>query len=129
MDPNGQRISDGGVPVWSIKRKNTLMYILLNDYNGVTTVRIGFPILYLPKEKMGPFYRRCLELNMGLPNCAMSISGDKVFIVSERPADGLNPKQLQRMLDFMSAVSDDLDQKLTNEFDVETFNLKSTEYS
>jgi len=125
MDPNGQRISDGGVPLWSVREKNTLMYIFLNKYNGLNTVRIGFPILYLPKEKTAPFYRRCLEMNMGLPNCAMSISGDKVFVVSERPTHGLDSKLLQSMLDFMSEVSDDLDRKLTSEFDVETINLKS----
>lgn len=116
INPNSQRLPQKDTFGWWIHRGSAVIFIILNDHGGATTVRIVSPILYLPEEFILPFYRRCLEINMELLNCALGVTEDKVVVVSERPLTGLDPVEFESTLDYLSAVADDLDDKLANEF-------------
>jgi hypothetical protein len=74
------------------------------------------PILYLPPENILPFYRRCLEINRELLNCALCVQEDKVALVSQRFVEGLDPVELEGTIGYVAAAADDLDNKLADEF-------------
>jgi hypothetical protein len=116
LNPNEQRIPDRGTYGWFVSRGSAVIFILLNKNDGMTTVRIVSPILYLPQERILPFYRRCLEINMGLLNCAFGVTKDKIALVSERPILGLDPEELEGTIAYLSSVADELDDKLGREF-------------
>lgn len=121
FNPNNQRLPDRDTIGWWVQRGSAVIFIILNDHDGLTSVRIISPILYLPEENILPFYRRCLEINMGLLNCALGVTQDKVTVVSERPIAGLDPVEFEGTIDFLSAVADDLDDKLANEFNAKLY--------
>ena len=121
FNPKDQRLPDKDTIGWWVQRGSAVIFILLNDHSGSTTMRIVSPILYLPEENILPLYRRCLEINVSLLNCALGVTEDKVVIVSERPITGLDPGEFEGTLDFLSAVADDLDDKLANEFNARLY--------
>lgn len=116
INPNQQRVSDRETLGWWLKRGSALVYIILNQAEDMPTVRIVSPILYLPETYILPFYRKCLELNVELVNCAFGVSDDRVVLVSERPIDGLDAHELEGTIKYLSAVADDVDDKLASEF-------------
>jgi hypothetical protein len=116
LDPNGQRIEDEDTLGWWVLRGSAVVYIILNDLDNDCSIRIVSPIVYLPEESILPFYRKCLEINMGLLNCSLAVSGDKVYVVHERPITGLDAEEFEGTLGFLAAVADDLDNKLADEF-------------
>ncbi|MCP4417832.1 MAG: YbjN domain-containing protein [Chloroflexi bacterium] len=101
---------------WWIQRGSAVIYILISPHEKSPSIRIVSPILYLPEDFILPFYRRCLELNMELMNCAIGVSDDKVSMVSERPIAGLDQEELESMIGYLSAVADEMDDKLAAEF-------------
>lgn len=115
-DASSQRLRDKETTGWWAQRGSAAIFIMLNDHDGMTTLRIVSPLLYLPQENILPFYRRCLEINLGLLNCALGVTGDKVVLATERPIEGLDPEELEGTLNFLSAVADDLDNQLADEF-------------
>jgi hypothetical protein len=62
-------------------------------------------------------YKRLLELNAsGLANAAFALLNDKVVAVSERPAENLDPGEVEQMVRHLSAVADTYDDRLVKEF-------------
>ena len=60
---------------------------------------------------------RLLELNgKGLANCAFGLVGDRVVVVSERPAKGLDLDETDQIIRHLAAVADTYDDKLVKEF-------------
>ncbi len=116
LESNQQRVTDRDTTGWWVQRGSALVYIILNEHEGLETVRIISPILYLPNENILPFYRKCLEINMDLCNCAIGVYDDKVSLISERPIEGLDPEELEGTIHYLSSVADDLDNKLADEF-------------
>ena len=116
FNPNDQRLNNSDTLGWWVQRGSAVIYILLNQHEREPTVRILSPILYLPEEHILPFYRRCLELNMSLINCAFGAMDDQIALVTERPIAGLDAEELEGTLHYLSAVADDVDDKLAAEF-------------
>jgi len=121
LNPDNQRISDDDGLGWVVSRGSALIYILLNDRDGMHSLRIVSPIVYLPEENILPFYRKCLELNMGLFNCSLAASEDTVYVVHERPIAGLDAEEFEGTLSFLGSVADDLDNNLADEFGAKIF--------
>jgi len=115
LNPSEQRLK-GDTIGWVIRRGSAITYIMIFEYENFTSIRIYSPILYLPEENILPFYRKCLETNFNLVNCAICVYEDKVALVVERPIGGLDPEELQGMINYLSSVADDLDNKLGDEF-------------
>jgi hypothetical protein len=121
MDPERQRLPGREGVGWWVVRGSALIVITLYSQNGLVTMRMVSPILYLPGERIVALYRRCLEINMELLNCALGVYQDRVFVVSERPIAGLDPQEFVTTLDFLSAVADDMDDRLAEEFDCKLY--------
>jgi hypothetical protein len=121
MRPNEQRLPDPDTLGWWLQRGSARIYIVLNQHDDIKTVRFFSPILYLPDDHILPFYRRCLEINMGLMQCAFAAREDTIGLVSERPIEGLDDKELEMMLLYVSRVADEIDNVLANEFKAKLF--------
>ncbi|KAA3656429.1 MAG: hypothetical protein DWQ04_31165 [Chloroflexi bacterium] len=106
---------------WWIQRGSATVYIIINPHEHAPSIRIMSPILYLPEDYILPFYRRCLELNMELMNCALGAAEDTVSVVTERPIAGLDPEELESMIAYLSGVADEIDDKLAEEFKARLF--------
>ncbi len=116
LNPNNHRLPGSDTLGWWLHRGSAIVYIILHQHGSTPTVRIISPILYLPEDHILPFYRRCLEMNMELVNCAFGAIDDRIALVSERPIAGLDHQELEGTLHYLSAVADDIDDKLADEF-------------
>jgi hypothetical protein len=116
LNANLSRIKDADTPAWVITKGSAAVYISLHDDQRGTSLRVFSPILYLPPENILPFYRRCLEINRGLLNCALCVHEDEVALVSQRLIAGLDPEELEGTIAYVASAADDLDNKLADEF-------------
>ena len=121
LNPRDQRLPRSDTLGWWLYRGSALVYIILNQHDKTPTVRIISPILYLPEDHILPFYRRCLELNMELVNCAFGVIDDRIALVSERPITGLDHQELEGTLHYLAVVADDIDDKLAAEFNAKMY--------
>lgn len=116
VDPSKLRNDAEGIVRWVFPAGGIEVFLCLIQYDKGATLKLIAPILYLPKEKLLPFYRRCLELNMELMHCSLGALDDKICLVSERPAYGLDKEELEGTLSYIATAADDLDDRLANEF-------------
>jgi hypothetical protein len=82
-------------------------------------LRVASPVLSPapPPANREPLYKRLLELNAGgLANAAFGLLNDTVVAVSERPADNLDPGEVEQIIRHLSAVADTYDDRLVKEF-------------
>lgn len=121
LDPKEQRLPDRRTLGWCVHRGSAVVFIVLEEQNSYPTLRIVSPILYLPEGRILALYRKCLEINMGLINCALGVFEDRIAVVSERPIASLDPAEFEERLNYLSAVADDLDEKLSQEFDAKPY--------
>lgn len=126
LNPKAQRLPDRTTIGWWVQRGSVVVYIIINRHEHLNTVRVVAPVVYLPEENILPLYRRCLEINMGLLNCALAVTDDQVVMVSERPIKGLDQHELEGIIDFLSGVADELDNKLEEEFNAPPYTGEST---
>lgn len=117
LNPSDQRMPNQKSPGWYVQRGSAVIYIFLIQNEKIPSVRFVSPILFLPEDLIMPFYRRCLEINMELMNCALAATNDQIALVSERPFNNnLDVDQIVYLLHYISAVADDIDDKLAKEF-------------
>jgi type III secretion system-like peptide-binding chaperone len=122
LDPATARAKD--VPEqasWTVKRgsANILITVLFRVEDQTTYFRVVSPVMTLPAEnlKRQPLFKRLLELNAtGLVNSAFGLVGDRVVVVSERPAAGLDGDEVSQIVKHLSAVADTYDDRLVKEF-------------
>lgn len=117
LNPSEHRIRQPNTLGWWVTHGSAVVYILINQGDTSSTIRVASPILFLPDDYILPFYRRLLEYNLNLINCALAVSDDKVLLVSERPLEGLDQNELEGMIHYLAGVADDIDDHLSNEFD------------
>lgn len=101
---------------WVLYRGSIVTYIYLNLGEEKSTLRIFAPLVYLPQTNILPLYRECLEYNFSLVNCSLCVLSDTIGLVVERPLEGLDPIELTGMISYLTAVADDLDNKLAEKF-------------
>ncbi len=116
LKASDHRLRESDTVGWWLRRGSAHIYIVLNQVGDEKTVRVFSPILYLPDDHVLPFYRRCLELNMSLVQCAFAATDDTIGLVSERPLQGLDEQELETLLHYVSGVADDIDNALADEF-------------
>jgi anti-sigma factor RsiW len=62
-------------------------------------------------------FRKLLELNAaGLANAAFGLIGNRVVVVSERPAAGLDEGEVEQTVRHLAAVADTFDDRLEKDF-------------
>jgi hypothetical protein len=106
---------------WTLKRgsASVLVTVTHRDHEKATYLRTAAPVIVLPADagKHLALFRHILELNAsGLANAAFGLAGDKVIAVSERPAAGLGPEEVEQCIRHLAAVADTFDDKLAKEF-------------
>jgi len=80
-------------------------------------LRVASPVLVPAADKREGLYKRLLELNAGgLANAAFGLLNDMVVAVSERPAENLDPGEVEQIIRHLSAVADTYDDRLVKEF-------------
>jgi anti-sigma factor RsiW len=123
LDPNATRAPSAGEgqAAWTLKRgsASVLVTVTKREDEGATYLRVASPVVTLPGDpgKHGPLLRRLLELNAsGLANAAFGLVGDRVVVVSERPASGLDEGEVEQTVRHLAAVADTFDDRLESEF-------------
>jgi hypothetical protein len=106
---------------WTLKRgsASVLVTVTLRGQEKAAYLRVAAPVVVLPADagQHLPLFRRVLELNAaGLANAAFGLTGDKVVAVSERPAQGLGPEEVEQTVRHLAAVADTFDDRLAKEF-------------
>ncbi len=123
LDPATTRAQTPGEAqaAWTLKRGSASVLVTVAHHaeEKTTYLRVASPVVTLPKDAgVHPaLFRRLLELNAaGLANAAFGVVGDRVVAVSERPARGLGPEEVEQTIKHLSAVADTFDDRLEKEF-------------
>ena len=106
---------------WTLKRgsASVLVTVVCHENESVAYLRVVSPIVNLPRDAGThlSFFRRLLELNSaGLANAGFGLMGDRVVVVSERPAAGLDASEVEQIIRHLSAVADTFDDRFEKEF-------------
>lgn len=105
---------------WTLKRGSASILVSVNRHDdGAAYLRLASPVVTLPPDavKQSALMRRLLELNAaGLVNAAFGLIENRVVAVSERPAAGLDSREVEQMVMHLSAVADTFDDRLAKEF-------------
>jgi anti-sigma factor RsiW len=106
---------------WTLKRgsASVLVSVTKREDEGVAYLRVASPVVSLPTEatKHETLFRKLLELNAaGLANAAFGLIGERVVVVSERPAAGLDEGEVEQTIRHLAAVADTFDDRLEKDF-------------
>ncbi len=126
LNPEILKVPEQSGTGWTFSRGSAELFVGLRENNGRGVVVIMSPLVYLPEQNLLPFYRRCLEINMELINCALAASEDKIYLVHERPIEGLDPVEIEGTLDYLSNVADNLDDRFASEFEAKPCSAPTT---
>ena len=121
IDPVAARAKDSPSTVsWTFQRGSAaiLVNLTVRKEDDKCYLRVISPVMTLPDATAREaLFVRLLELNgKGLANCAFGLVGDRVVVVSERPARGLDGEEAEQVIRHPSAVADTYDDKLVKEF-------------
>lgn len=83
--------------------------------------QVSCPMIYLPKHNLDVLYRRLLEYNWEMTNVAFAVHGDLVYVVSERPLNGMDTEEARYIITQVAHYADELDNRLADEFDTQLF--------
>jgi CelD/BcsL family acetyltransferase involved in cellulose biosynthesis len=105
---------------WTFQRGSAAILVNLTQRkeDQKLYLRVISPVMTLPDPAAREaLFVRLLELNgKGLANCAFGLIGDRVVVVSERPAAGLDDAECEQIMRHLAAVADTYDDKLVKEF-------------
>lgn len=106
---------------WTLKRgsASVLVTVTHHEIEEITYLRVVSPVVTLPTDSSNQvaLLRRLLELNTaGLANAAFGLMGDRVVVVSERPAGGLDAVEVEQIVKHLAAVADTFDDRFEKEF-------------
>ena len=122
LDPTATCAHDREEQVaWTLKRgsASVLVTVTRRDDEDSTYLRVAAPVVTLPTDpaKHPPLFRHLLELNAGgLANAAFALVGERVVVVSERPAEDLDESEVEQMVRHLAAVADTFDDRIEKEF-------------
>jgi CelD/BcsL family acetyltransferase involved in cellulose biosynthesis len=121
IDPVAARAKDAPTTTsWTFQRGSAAILVNLTQRkeDNLLYLRVVSPVMTLPDAvTRDALFVRLLELNgKGLANCAFGLIGDRVVVVSERPAQGLDREEAEQVIRHLAAVADTYDDKLVKEF-------------
>jgi hypothetical protein len=119
LAPDDVRAKDSGTPgqmSWTLQRGSAALLLSLATRTEVFFRAIS-PILIPDPAKKLELYERCLELNAhGIGTCAFGVMSDRIVVVSERPAKGMDVDEVEQIVRHVGAVADTFDDRLQKEF-------------
>lgn len=103
---------------WWLQEGSAQVYMVVQDSedNSGAVLRISAPLVFVPKTNREVFYRRLLDINSNLSNCALSTHGEVVLVIAQRHTNGLVQEELDDLAWNTAYVADLLDDKLAKEF-------------
>jgi anti-sigma factor RsiW len=123
LDPGACQASavSANQSAWTLKRgsASVLVAVTKREDEGVAYLRVASPVVTMPADatKHEAMFRKLLELNAaGLANAAFGLIGDRVVVVSERPAAGLDEGEVEQTVRHLAAVADTFDDRLEKDF-------------
>jgi len=124
LKPEEAKIDSKDILGWAVKRGSAIVYIFLNENKYINTLRIVSPLLHIPKKNKISFLKKCLEYNYYFINCALALNDDLIFLVEERPLTGLDPEEVEYIINNLSRIADRLDTELAKTFDAKMYTLE-----
>jgi len=121
MDPRKHELTGSEGFGWWLTEGSAKIYIFVQDSPNGALLRITSPIVFLPQENKEVFYRKLLDLNTNLTNCALSTHENVVLVVVQRPTLGLTQEELDEQVWNVAYVADLLDNKLADEFGAQLY--------
>jgi hypothetical protein len=103
---------------WWLQEGSAQVYIVIQESedNSGAVLRISAPLVFVPKNNREAFYRRLLDINSNLSNCALSTHGEVVLVIAQRHTVGLVQEEMDDLVWNTAYVGDLLDDKLAKEF-------------
>ena len=106
---------------WTLQRGSAQILVTVvrrKEDGGGVHLRVIAPVMTLPEaSKREALYQRVLELNAaGLGNAAFGLISERVVVVSERPAVGMDAGELNQIIRHLAAVADTYDNRLVKDF-------------
>lgn len=124
LKPEEAKIDSKDIHGWAVKRGNAVIYIFLNENKYINTLRIVSPIMYIPKKRKVEFLKKCLKYNYYFINCALALNEDLIFLVEERPLTGLDPEEVEYIVNNLSRIADRMYNELALVFDTKIYTLE-----
>ncbi len=121
LDPHAHELEGAEGYGWHLTEGSARVYIFVQDTNTGPTLRITAPLVHVPDTNREAFYRRLLDINTDLHNCALSTHEDIVLVVAQRPTLALDQEELDAMVWNVAYVADLLDDKLAREFNARMY--------
>jgi hypothetical protein len=114
IDPVASRKENPGQ--WNITVNGAPVYI--DVFNFPTTpenyyIQVCSPLFKVPEKNNEAFYVDLLEINYDMYSCAICKKGDWFYIMSLRPAKGLDQVEINWIMDKVSFYSNDYYSKLS----------------
>jgi hypothetical protein len=116
IDPVAARIQTGDGYGWRFQRGSAAIEVYLAQQETDGYLQVLAPILHLPMTNLLPLYRHLLELNLQLTSAALGVYLDVVYVFSERPLEGLDAVEANKLVSQVAEYADELDDRLVNEF-------------
>lgn len=123
LDPNRQQIPGAEGCGWWLTEGSAKVYIFVQDSPGGPVLRITSPIVFIPEQNKEAFFRRLLDINSNLTNCALATYENYVLVVSQRQTLGLSQEELDSGVWNVAYVADLLDNKLAGEFATRLYDI------
>lgn len=111
--------ASGGGAAWRVARGSAHVMIAVNPSaeGKPARLRIVSPVVAMSDDTSLLLLRRLLELNgTELPGVAFGVIGNKVVLVAERGAAGLDRDEVAEMLSSIGYFADKYDDELVEEF-------------
>lgn len=121
LDPKTSVVRDEGDQLaFGVMRGSAQVLLAATRGDRGVWVRAIAPVVLLPPEAARlAFYAKLLDLNAkAMRNAAFGVLGDKVVVVSERPAEGLDPEEVEQILRHVGATADHYDDLFATEYGV-----------
>lgn len=116
IDPATARMNTADGYGWRFQRGSAAIEVYLVQQEAEGYLQLLAPIMHLPMTNLLPLYRHLLELNLQLTAAALGVYRDVAYVFSERPLEGLDAVEANKLINQLAEYADELDDRLVNEF-------------
>lgn len=105
---------------WSLRIKNATVWIDVFDFPatnpGIFYVQVMSPLFAVPATNKEQIAHELLEVSFDMCNCGIVKKGEWYYVLSYRPAKGLNQEEIDYIIDKVGFYSDDFYSKITYKY-------------